>query len=544
MPSLVSLLLAVALLDTPVAFDGAAPLPDTVPAAEADVLVFAPELFDRPLETWIAHRREQGHRIAVLRPGSMLQMRDAIRTAAASGKLKSVLLIGDAPDRNHPGNVPFAPHETPTAYIPAEIDVRFGSEPWIATDHPLVDLDDDTLPDLAIGRIAVADAQGLETVVDKVIRYETRQPHTAWKRRINLVAGVGGFGAVADSVLELSTKQFVVKGIPSCYDASMTYGSWQSAYCPPPPRFGSAAIDRFNDGCLFWIYIGHGSPGSVAPVETPTGRYRVLDSDDASRLASREGLPIAIFLACYTAAYDYNSRGPCLAEAMLERPDGPVAVLGASRVSMPYAMAVMSHELMEEYFAERHATLGELVQHAKRRSIQGNGDPDDGQRALLDGLAGVFSPTRDELDAERTENLYLFNLIGDPLLRLSYPRPIELERPERVQSGDVLTVRGSSPIAGMLSLDLSYRRDRLTFDFAGRAAFDESDPSLDEFDATYRRANDRTLQVVERPIEAGPFEVTITVPEWARGAAVIRAFVAGEQEAALGSVDLTIRKPR
>ncbi len=65
-----------------------------------------------------------------------------------------------------------------------------------------------------------------------------------------------------------------------------------------------------------------------------------LNVNDCGKLRVSSGAaPIAIMLACYTAAFDQPQ--DCLAEQMLKAEGGPVAVYGGSRVTMPYAMSVM-----------------------------------------------------------------------------------------------------------------------------------------------------------------------------------------------------------
>ena len=39
-------------------------------------------------------------------------------------------------------------------------------------------------------------------------------------------------------------------------------------------------------------------------------------------------------------------------------------------------------------------------------------------RLMLDGVASIISPSREMLEEERREHLHLFNLLGDPMLRL------------------------------------------------------------------------------------------------------------------------------
>ena len=92
----------------------------------------------------------------------------------------------------------------PTHYVPSQVIHRFGGEKAIAGDNWYADLDDDQLPDVSIGRLPADSPDDLRTMVDKIIAYERRPAPGNWRRRINLVAGLGGFGAIADAAIEAS----------------------------------------------------------------------------------------------------------------------------------------------------------------------------------------------------------------------------------------------------------------------------------------------------------------------------------------------------
>jgi len=83
----------------------------------------------------------------------------------------------------------------------------------------------------------------------------------------------------------------------------------------------------------------------------------------------RAGNPIAVFLACYTNAFDGDR--DCLGELMLKQKNGPIATIGGSRVTMPAGMGLMSMAMLEEYFNGTAETLGEVVLKAKRELSQG-----------------------------------------------------------------------------------------------------------------------------------------------------------------------------
>ena len=96
-----------------------------------DTLVICPAPFHSALKTWVDYRTSQGHKILVQTPASTAGgLRNQIRSVAAKNKIKSVVLVGDAVDQNVDPDL-----LVPTDYIPAKVNVRFGSEPEIATDN-------------------------------------------------------------------------------------------------------------------------------------------------------------------------------------------------------------------------------------------------------------------------------------------------------------------------------------------------------------------------------------------------------------------------
>ena len=515
--------------------------------AQADTVVVCPREFLSALDPWLAHRQGQGHRICyVASTGTAEQIRQAIRQVARSGSLKAVLLVGDA-EPAAAGDRQLQKRCLPAPLIPAKVNVRFGSESEIASDNWYADLDDDELPELAVGRIPADSPEELSSIVRKILAYETALDHGRWRQRINFVAGVGGFGALTDSVIETATRKLLTDGIPATYQTSMTLGSWRSPFCPDPRQFHATTLARHNEGCLFWVYLGHGHTTRLDNVAVPGGRFHILDCRDCAKLSAEKYPPVAILLACYTAAFD--GQQDCLAEEMLRAPGGPVAVYGGSRVTMPYAMAVMGSELLREYFGARPTTLGETIKNAKRRMAL---PPDEEEglknanRVLLDGVASVISPARDMLDDERREHLHLFNLIGDPLLTLSYPHEVKVETPADITAGQKLQAEISPPIGGRLVCELVCRRDRFKASPPSRERFDPSHSGLARLQEDYLRANDpvwcRQVIDVAPPQETNePLALSLPVPAGASGAAHVRVFIQGQREHAAGSANLFIR---
>lgn len=517
----------------------------------ADVAVVCPAEFREALAPWIEHRVKQGHRVVLLdAAGTADDIRRRIRAVAApSGTseqrpaLRFVLLVGDAPPQEEPLAGRAAVH-VPTYRPEARIIRHHGGDRDIAADNPYADLDDDGVPDLAVGRLTADTPDALRTMVAKILAFESPQHRGAWCRRVNFVAGVGGFGALADAALENAARKFITENIPPAYEVTMTHASWSSPYFPGGPAFRAAAVSRLNEGCLFWCYIGHGNRRHLDAVRVPTAQgdvyYPIFSHHDCSHLQCAAGQsPIAVLLACYTGAFD-DPHDDCLGEELLRHPGGPVAVVCGSRETLPYAMMCLSYEMLQECFVHRRATLGEVLVHAKRNCVlrQRHGD----LFRAMDAVAAVLN-FHDDLPGERFEHLHLFNLLGDPLLRIPHPRPLRLIAPEVIAAGGELHVHGSCDLPGRCTVELTLPRDSLGFQRPVRAAplrAEQEEQLLDE----YRRANDRRVAWVEVPLTDGTFRAALRVPETVQADCHLRVLVVGDGDVALGAVPVRVAPPQ
>jgi hypothetical protein len=492
------------------------------------------------LHPWLTQREAEGHRIAfVANTLSAEGMRAGIRAVAGAGRLRYVVLVGDA----EPGvnALPDARTRcTPTHLAPAQVNVQWGSEGEIATDNWFADLDDDDVPDVAIGRLTAQTREEVSLIVHKILEYERPFSHGEWQRQIHVVAGAGDLGRVTDALLETAARKFLTDGIPAAFSTTMTYAHWQSPYCPDPRLFRDVVTQRLNDGCLFWVYVGHGQPRRLDYVVVPGGAFPILTIADARQLQCPRGSPIAVLLACYAGAFDRPT--DCLAEALLKARGGPVAAVCASRVTMPYGMAVLSEAFMDEYFQQRRPTLGEVLLHVKRR-LTAEDRPSE-NRQLLDALATALSPSAGQLAEERKEHVLMFNLLGDPLLRMPQPLEVSVHVAPQVAAGEILKIIAHSPIPASGVVELVCRRDRTKTPFAPRSEFEPTDDFLRSFNAAYAQANDPVWLSQPLSTEGGEFETELTVPQDVRGPCHVRICLHGVTELAIGAASVFVRRPR
>jgi hypothetical protein len=531
------------------------PRPIAIPVAnDTDAVVVCPKAWHTELKPWLTHRREQGLQISVIdtvatREGLKQQIGNIAQ--ANPQKLKYVLLIGDVATAEKAA-VKDVSQTIPTFYVDSTAMARFGSEPHIASDNPFADLDNDGLPELAIGRVPCDTHLEVRSWVQRVIAYEQQQDFSEWRRRVHVVAGVGGFGVLIDSAVEMTAKQFLSQGIPGGYSLSLTQASPTSPYCPIPADFSDTSIARFNEGGLFWIYLGHGNIRHLDFIRDEDRWHCILDEECLPRIQPGTKSPIAVFLACYTGAFD--AQHDSIAERLINQTDGPIAALAGSRMTGPYGMSVLGGEMLEICFEDRCETLGEIIRQAKCRSMQKVDlnqaktlAPTNPKRKWIDQLATALSPTNHDLDRERFEHVQMMNLLGDPMLKISHPEVIDLQCEPEMQAGESMTIRGTAPFAGRLTIDIVYRRDRLPE--AAKAAVQTTKPKANNSlpaeptskKEIYNLANQPIIIHCTLDVPAGDFETKLAIPSEAKGACAVRAFLESQSGWGLGSSELTIK---
>ena len=525
------------------------PPTDQAVTTKIDTLVFCPQPYQNALTPWLRYRRQQGHRIQVLTPKSTAaELKQQIVAVAAKHPLHHLVLIGDAYDRDANPK-----HLVPTEYVLSKATFKLGAEPDIATDNPFADLDGDNLPDISVGRIPVDSATELTQFVQRVIAYETRtsdvdangNPNAGvpWQMRMNLVAGVGGFGKLVDQLIEQVAKKVITEMVPETMQTSMTYGSWNSPYCPNPERFSESAVERFNEGCLFWVYLGHGNRCRLDEIHAPDGSHSILDESNIQQLNCRSGNPIAVFLACYTNAFDGDR--DCLGEMMLRQPNGPIATIGGSRVTMPGGMGLLSMAMLDEYFDGSAETLGEVILKAKLEMIQGDKEFAD-YRELIESMSKTLLPDQKFAD-ECADHVQLMQLLGDPLLRVKRAHRIEVSAPKSATVGDTIKLSGSVDHqthkgSGQLQIRINYQRDRIKHRFKRRRKFASTPTELAKFQVAYDQARDLVCVQQTATMVDGKFKAEIKLPDFTHGDCVITCTMPGDNGVAAGSAKIKIKK--
>lgn len=524
--------------------------------------VVRPAAWSTALTEWIEYRGQQGIEVVEIDAElgcDGIQQRIRELAAEESLGLKFIVLAGDV----QTGATLDA--TVPTFYHASTAMVQFGGDRHLASDNDYGDIDGDHSPELAVGRIPADTPDQLRRVLRRVIEFERHPDFAPWRRDVHVVAGVGGFGMLADSVIELTTRRFLADRIPGWTNLSMTQASTQSFYCPDPWRFGETCVERLNQGGMFWVYIGHGHVHTLDALEVDRQRLPIMTVEDVPQVQSGVKSPIAVFLACYTGAFD--AAEDCLAERLVVGDDGPVAAIASSRVSGPYGLAMLASGMLEGYFQRREATLGEVMRFAKRKMLSDSSETGtrerftgqfatdsqaagerspgavDPQIALITSIADALSPEGYDLLTERQEHVWQMNLLGDPMLRLQYPELIELNLPSTTQPGQTICLEGRCVSPGELTVELGRRRGEVPRSVRELSVDTSTLAGRDNFQVRYQAANNRPISTIKlTDCPAGDFQCDIPIPhDLQRGTYMVRVFHQGDSGWEAGYTELKVR---
>lgn len=291
-------------------------------------------------------------------------------TAARSPNLRYVLLVGD--DTVDPRDF-MGLHGR--AFIPS-LDGWDGELGRVPSESRYVDLDDDGLPDLAIGRLPVQSKGDALTLLDKLGHYPMRV-----RTKPQHIVFIDARGPNDDDFLARATAMSQSMGAtPRIIDSAAGVAAAKQSL--------SQTLSTGNAATLH--YIGHGAPNAW----TSRGLWNVADSQAAQPAPSDT---VGFQWSCFSQWYQYLF-GPSLGESLLLMPQGGVtASFGPSGITQPSRQAELSEAVYRNVY-QQQLPLGDAILEAKRALT-----PGPASAALIDG----------------------WNLLGDPAM---IPSPLATGR--------------------------------------------------------------------------------------------------------------------
>ena len=374
-----------------------------------------------------------------------------------------------------------------------------------AMDHKFVTVSgDDTLPDMAIGRLAVQRPSELRRIVKKIIAYDQGggTNDSLWRARIMQVAD-DEVDHVGDEEFEKSREKLIKYYIPVAYDTKKVY----LRVIQSPTRTNREIIDNINKGVVALEYAGHGGSWTWAD-------QNIFRGDNIQTLQNKGKYPFIITTTCLNGFFDKPARfgeHSISEEFLLGENRGAIASLSATRLTYAAANSAFDEELFTQMFRAKPPILGLIILQAKVNFIAKH--------------TCLWIPGAEQ-----------YTLFGDPATQLALP---ELE---------VITELEENSLDP--SKELVIKRN-----IVGRGIpnFEKADDFNSELIVTVtypnnlddNPKNDIPIQQKVVPIWKGEFgDIRLDIPQNViSGDGIVRMFAAEDGLSAIGGAKFSIRKP-
>ncbi len=510
-----------------------------VTATGPDVVAVCPAELQPAMTGWLARRRAEGLVVKVITADVTAELtRKRIADAASIGDTRYVILIGD-PQLTAEGRPKDLRFYVPAIYRRADATAVYQSTTHLPGDYLYGDFNDDSKVDAAVGRLPVSSINQAIGMFQRIAEYEDSRDFGRWRSRVDLVAGLGGFGPLIDGAIETVASGMITGSLPGSVRTRVTHAGPDSLFCPGPGCFTDTVLENYSDGARFWVYAGHGHIRELDRVPATRFGRPVLASGDVENLRRpANAAPIALLLACYTGAYD--SPENCLAKEMFLADGGPIAVLAGSRVTMPYGNASAAMGLIHSVYHRRPERLGDAwLETLTEMATPSNAIAElQSRRMVIDGLATLLGGGR--IDEERREHMQLYNWLGDPTLRLAHPQELKIDDPGRIAAGQRVVVSGIAPMPGTLTIELHTRLGTVPMKQSQTLVANKTDPLL----ARYRQANDTAIATGQIMIgQAGAWATELEIPLDITGPMRIVVDLESSSGFATGAQSVWIRPP-
>jgi hypothetical protein len=504
------------------------PPPASAGARSADVsyLVIAPRAYADELAPLLKHRSDGGLKVELRdiesiydrRSGgrydkAAIQMEIEAQAALPDSKLHFVLLAGD-----------------PQADLPA---FMHEASPWVS--HPETypsdyDYVKNARVPIAIGRLPARSEQEISLFVDKTIRYETEEKPGPWQRRTLIFGGPAEMGPLVDGLIESQATSLLDQLLPYDYDVNVLFAKKDSPYAFRFDQLSQELVREINGGALVAVYAGHGLERSFDRAYFRGQSYAIGSVPDLEHIDVDNGSPLFISLTCLTGDYGEPSQRS-VAETMLLRPRGPIAIFASSGVSHPYPNLLYARLLIEGLLGERAATIGDAVLRAKKE-LPSSSMP----------FAQLFVPG--DHDEIKSSHLQLYNLLGDPALKLRLPAPLAVSLPSAgVGAGATFDVEvKGAPVDSAFIVTLETERVAVKPGITTPDRLDEMplDAAFLAMSKNHALANDKVISTTSGRFKSASEKLTLTAPKQP-GRYVVKVLSSADRGVAVGHARFTVQ---
>jgi hypothetical protein len=337
--------------------DNASNLKDT--SNTTDYLIIAPEVFKEDSQTLADYRKNQGLKTMLVELEDIMdEFNDGIYSPDAIRDLLSyayhnwtsvpryVVLVGEG-SFDYKNNQGHGDHIMP----PIMIATPQGLFP---SDNHFADVDGDHVPEMAIGRLPVVTPEELQSVINKIMVYESSGVGT-WTEHILMLADDpeedGDFPTDSNDIASI---------LPPTYVVDKIYLSEHSIN-----EARQLVLNGINSGAVLLNYIGHAGLDRMA-------QEGMLLSSDVATMSNLDKLPVVAAITCVVNNFSYpgfDSLGEIL---ILEQNGGAVAVWAPTGLSIHSEAVILDKEFFHSSFVYKRQVLGDIVlETLENSSIKG-----------------------------------------------------------------------------------------------------------------------------------------------------------------------------
>lgn len=210
------------------------------------------------------------------------------------------------------------------------------------------DADQDGIPELAVGRLPVRTNAQAQTVVSKIVGYDSGE-RSATSRAFLLADGDGSidFNGAIDRLSRF-------------FPTSFTVDTARRSDGPSDSQVRAKILDKLNQGPTVVDYFGHGAIN----LWSAAGLFQ---SKDAENLRNGSNLSLYLMMSCLNG-YFIEPYRTALAEALLVAKDGgAVAAISSSGVTDAAPQPILNQEYLKLLFSNGPSlSIGEALNQAKR----------------------------------------------------------------------------------------------------------------------------------------------------------------------------------
>lgn len=285
-------------------------------------------------------------------------------------------------------------YELPVYESEASNDIlkTFTSDDFFALLNPSDDInapENITQLSLNVGRLPVRNIAEADSVVAKLIQYQSEKYKSDWQNKITFVADDGDYNLHLQDAETISGN---IKNKTNFWNIKKIYLDLFPAVAGPTGNTYPSVVNTINEavntGTLLLNYTGHGNYLRLT-------EEAVIAQVEMQKWNNENRLPLMVTASCDFAPFDQPQLSPIGFQSLMQNRKGIAGLVAASRLVFAYSNEQINDQFLQQLLVANNGTyptVGLALRKAKEINWAQNGD---------------------------RVNAFKFNLMGDPAMRLS-----------------------------------------------------------------------------------------------------------------------------